>query len=119
LEIMKKLLLTVAAVCSAFALTAQARTSSPGEIAGYNTCLEAGHEQLDGLALSRTFFVGESADSHVFYINGTAWDGGDRIKVRITCDTSKNGRQLLSIHTGEGRFAKDHSNGHLQVAGIQ
>ena len=116
---MKKLLLTAAAVCSAFAMTAQANTSSPGQVAGYNTCVDAGHEQLNGLALSRTFYVGKSADSRIFFINGTAWEDGDRVKVRISCDTSKNGHQLLSIHTGEGRFAKDHSNGHLQVAGIR
>ena len=113
---MKKTLLILVAATASIAIAAQARVSSPAEMTGYNTCVNASEGQFRGLVLSREYFLAQNTGAKSYYLNGTAWENGDRVHVRIACDTSNNGRDLKNVTTKQGRFALRKSTGPVRVA---
>ena len=113
---MKKTLLILVAAAASIAIAAQARVSNHAEMTGYNTCVNASEGQFHGLVLSRDYFVAQNPGAKSYYINGTAWENGDRIAVRIACDTSNNGRDLKNVTTGSGRFALHKNTDPVRVA---
>ena len=83
---------------------------------GYNTCLTASDGEYEGLMLSRTYYLSEAEGKNTYYINGTAWDNGQRVDVRFSCETSGNGHTLLSQASSLGRFAIEGAPQGLDVA---
>lgn len=97
-------------------LTAGAQPSNPTEFRGYSTCVDAAEAQLSGLVTSREYFINRSAEKRQYFINATAWDAGDRARVRVACETSRNGRKLLELTVDEGRFVLDDGTVTVRVA---
>jgi len=113
---LKKILLISAAAASAVAMSAQAKTSSLSEMRGYEACVEAAGSEFDGLALSRIYYINEESDKNVYYVNGSAWEAGERVSVRLSCDTSKGGHQVLSANSNLGRYSIERGRTTIEVA---
>ena len=99
-----------------FVTDVQAAASSPAEHRGYEACLSATADSLQGLTTERSYLLSNSADQRTYYINATAWQDGQRAQVGITCATSKSGRDVLSHAVTDNRYAAASSDG-IQVAG--
>lgn len=98
---------TVLAVAALGATSAaSAATSSPSDHRGYQTCVKAlDTESLSGVVFPRVYYIAHQAEAKTYYLNATAWQNGERVVKRITCETSANGRQVTSFATNDGRFA--------------
>jgi len=112
----KTALLFTAAAASVFTVTAQAKLSSSSEMRGYNACVSAAAPEFNGLKLARNYYLNEEADKNVYYVNGSAWQSGERVSVRISCDTTTNGVRLLSQTSNTGRYGIDRTNVRVEVA---
>ncbi|HSG88568.1 MAG TPA: hypothetical protein VLA56_05105 [Pseudomonadales bacterium] len=97
-------------------LGAQAQVSTESEFRGYSTCIDAAKDEVKGLVTSRDYFIARNSDASQFFINGTAWNDGDRVAVRVACDTSRNGRKLLDLAIDDGRFVLDNGSVTVRVA---
>ncbi len=74
---------------------------------GYNRCVKAFDGQgLSGVTLPRFYYINHTADSKTYYVNASAWENGNRVSKRITCETSASGRELHAVETADGRFAR-------------
>ena len=113
---MKKTLLILVAAAASISIAAQARVSTLTEFKGYNACVSASEDEFRGLVLSREYFLAQNSGTKTYYLNGTAWENGDRIPVRIACDTSGNGRELKSVTMNQGHFALRRSSDPVRVA---
>jgi len=113
---LKNTLIYTAAAASLMTMTAQAKLSSSSELRGYNVCIEAAEPEFNGLQLSRNYYLNEEGDKNIYYVNGSAWQSGERVAVRISCDTSANGRQLLSQTSNSGRYSNERATVRVQVA---
>ncbi|MCZ6459792.1 MAG: hypothetical protein O6766_10560 [Gammaproteobacteria bacterium] len=111
------LIATVAAAAAVFTASAQAGTSSVSEFRGYNNCLEAATKPYEGVVADRAYYLSRAGSAQTYYINATAWASGDRVHLRITCDTSKNGRELLRSSIDSGRFKLARPTVRVEVAG--
>jgi len=59
----------------------------------------------DGLVLDRTYLMKEGTESKTFYINGNVWAAtGERQKLRTSCVTDSNGRNVTALTTDSGRY---------------
>ena len=112
----KTIILTAATALIGTASIAQARTSSDMEFRGYNTCLDAAENVSDGLVPSRQYFVNRDGADATYYINATRWEEGERAAVRISCETTTRGAQLVSKVIEDGRFTNDGSTVRVEVA---
>ncbi len=113
---MKKTTVAIAALAAVLGASAQAKVSSQSEFAGYNACVEASEADHNGLVLSRVYYLSSQGDTNTYYLNGTAWENGERVDVRISCNTSRNGRTLIDQTSSNGRFAIDGGTGSFDVA---
>ncbi len=113
---LKNLFVIGAAAASLMAATAQAKISSASELRGYEACVEAADPEFNGLKLSRVYYLNEGTDKNTYYLNGSAWQAGERVDVRISCDTSTNGYDLLNQTSNVGRYALDSVADPVQVA---
>jgi len=113
---MKKSLLFIAAVAAVFSATAQAKLSSLSEFRGYNNCLDAATTPYEGVVANRAYYLSRAGSAQTYYINVTAWASGERVNLRITCDTSTNGRELLRSSIDSGRFKLARPNVRIEVA---
>ena len=104
---MKKSLVIAAAVAATASTAAYAKNSSPAEFRGYENCVGAAEEQSNGLTTPRSYLVNTAGENTNYYINGSRWEAGERESVRISCETTKNGRVLLSSAVEPGRFVQD------------
>lgn len=113
----KHILSAVGAVLVAGAsMAAHAQPSNPIEFRGYSMCVGAAEEQVSGLVTTREYFINRSASKNQYFINGTAWASGDRVAVRVACETSRSGRKLLDLAVDEGRFVLDDGSVSVRVA---
>ena len=111
----RALILTVAATVG-FSTGASAANSNPAEMRGFNRCV-AGFDasNLTGVTLPRVYYIATNAESKTYYLNTSAWQDGVRVAKRVTCKTSRSGRDLYSVQSADGRYAL--SNGRrLNVA---
>ena len=115
-SVIKNTLIFTAAAASLVTMTAQAKLSSSTELRGYNACVEAAAPEFKGLQLSRIYYLNEEADKNVYYVNGSAWQSGERVAVRISCDTSTSGHKLLSQTSNVGRYTNERATVRVQVA---
>ena len=104
---MKKSIVIAAAVVATASTTAYAQTSSPADFRGYEKCVAAADAESSGLTTPRTYLINKEGDNKSYYINGSRWEAGQREQVRISCETSKNGRVLLSSAVEPGRWVQD------------
>ena len=104
---MKKSLVIAAAVATTASTAAFAQTSSPAEFRGYENCVDAAEAESNGLTTPRSYLLNTAGDNTSYYINASRWAAGEREQVRITCETTKNGRVLLSSAVEPGRWVQD------------
>ena len=109
-------ILGAAALLSTLSVDAVAKTSSAPEYRGYANCVEAADGDLSGLVTGRDYFINRTPESNQYFINGTAWAEGERVEVRVQCDTSRNGRQLLDVSVAEGTYVLDQGQVNVRVA---
>jgi len=107
-------LTTLAVMTLAVSTGANAQTGR--ERAGLDTCLTATEKQLDGLEASSDYYFTRTDHANQYYINGTALQNGERVDVQISCETSRNGRALLSQSSGSGHFAQDPTTRTIEIA---
>jgi len=111
------LTVTVTAIAALSAATfADAKVSTGRELKGFDTCMAAAEQQFAGLKASSDYFFDRTSDRNVYYINATATENGKPVNVKISCDTSRNGRSLLSHNAVYGHFDQDPRAGAGQVA---
>ncbi len=74
---------------------------------GYETCLKQFHRDTRTLRTERRYFIDErSSDINTFYLNGKELTRQGRLQpVRMTCETPKRGRPILSAIVEPGEFA--------------
>ena len=113
---MKKSPLMIAAAAALLSASAFAGASKPAEFRGYQICLQANEDQFQGLVVDRNYLIQENADSRSYYINATAWENGERVNVGFSCQTSKNGRRLLT-NNGAAYTHYAAASSSVQVAG--
>ena len=113
---LKTLLIAGIAATTMMAATAQAKISSASELRGYEACVDAAAPEFNGLKLNRVYYLNEAGDKNTYYLNGTAWQNGERVDVRISCDTSTNGYDLLNQTTNIGRYAIEDGTRGIDVA---
>ncbi|MEE4359962.1 MAG: hypothetical protein V2I63_00410 [Pseudomonadales bacterium] len=101
----KLALIAATALTAGLSVSAQAQLSSPAEARGYDACLSAAETDYQGLVTKRDYFIAKQDASNVYYINATAWEGSDRVPVRVFCETSPNGRKLVNYSATAGRYA--------------
>ena len=109
-------LLSAAALVAGLAVDAEATTSSAPEYRGFENCVDAADAELPGLVTSRDYFFGRTPEANRYFINGTAWDSGERVHVRVACDTTRNGRELLDYTIAEGTFVLDSGRVDVRIA---
>ena len=99
--------LTLAAALSAISLAplAEARPSSHSELRGLENCMDAAADEGMETNPGRTYYIQKEDGENNYFINGFAWQNGDRVPLRIACTTSSNGRQLVSLDFAEGRYS--------------
>ena len=93
-----------------------AKPSDSAELRGYDKCLDAAAEQSRGLATQRTYLLNTQGAQNQYYINASRWEDGNRVAVRIACETSANGRTLLSQSMTPGRFDTQRGRVSVEVA---
>lgn len=116
MDIMKPKHVIGAVLVAGASLTAFAQPSNPIEFRGYATCVDAAEAQVSGLVTTREYFISRSAQKNQYYINGTAWEAGDRVDVRVACETNRSGRRLLDLAVDGGRFVLDDGSVSVRVA---
>lgn len=104
---MKKTLVIATALAATATTTAYAKNSSPAEFRGYTNCVNAVQAQSQGFTTPRAYLLNTEGENTSYYINANRWQAGEREQVRITCETSKNGRVLLSSVVEPGRWVQD------------
>ena len=104
---MKKSLVIAAAVVATASTAAYAGPSSPAEFRGYENCVNAVEDQNAGLTTPRSYLLKREGSNTNYYINGSRWEDGAREQVRISCETTKNGRVLLSSAVVPGRWVQE------------
>jgi len=99
---------------------AAAAISDPAELRGYNSCVKAASAEsggeLSSADLSRIYYLAKQGNSHTYYVNAGSWQDGVRVSKRITCETSRSGREVYSMNTSNGRFARSSETNQAIVA---
>ena len=114
---MKTSFILAAAVTATVATTAvEAKNSSPAEYRGYENCIEAADEQSHGLVTKRTYLISKDNEVTNYFVNGSRWEDGDRAQVRITCETTKAGRELLSTVIEPGKWVQERGVVRVELA---
>lgn len=110
-------MLTVASGLVLASGSAFAGPSSSAELRGYSKCISAASEQSLGLAANRYYLLNNEGEQNQYFINASRWESGDRVPVRIACETSANGRVLISQAIETGRYATQRGRVSVEVAG--
>lgn len=96
--------------------SALAQPSSPAEFRGYSKCVDMAEQASRGLTTSRNYLTSQTDSERAYFINGTRWEQGDRVKVRINCETSLSGRTLFSQNIDRGQFRDSRGSVTVEVA---
>lgn len=113
---MTKSLIIGAVLFAGLSAGAVAKPSSAPEYRGYTACIDAAEAEASGLVATREYFIARSDEMNQYFINATAWEAGDRVTVRVSCDTSRNGREVLGLDVADGRFVLDNGTVNVRVA---
>ena len=109
-------ILTAMAATLSFSAVVEARTSSDAEMSGYKTCLKQADQESNGLVPSRYYLIDKSGKTTLYYINATRWEDGTRSTVRVACETSTRGKNLLTSSIEQGRFENEGPRVTVEVA---
>lgn len=83
---------------------------------GYKNCVAAfDSPDLSGVTFPQHYYISRQSDATDYYLNAHAWENGVRVAKRVACQTSKNGRVVLSVEADDGQYALA-SNSALNVA---
>jgi hypothetical protein len=99
-------------LCVGLALCLAAGMVSAGSLIdqrGYVTCVDdvqRDYPRHAGLVHGRYYFHEQSRDSMTYYVNSTAWQDGDRVRLRTRCLTDSYGRDLMARETHPGRWVQ-------------
>lgn len=115
-NISNKIKVLAASTLALASATALAQPSNSAELRGYDKCLDAAAEQSQGLAPQRFYLLNTEGEQNQYFINASRWEDGNRVAVRIACETSANGRTLLSQSVVPGRFDTQRSRVSVEVA---
>ena len=107
---------TAALTTVAFAPASFATPSTHAELRGYQACLEANEEGFTGLRTQRNYMFTKTETGRTYYINATAWQNGERVKIGFSCDTTSNGRLVQNQGVSYNHFVAS-SRAPAQVAG--
>ncbi|MCZ6855720.1 MAG: hypothetical protein O7G86_17545 [Gammaproteobacteria bacterium] len=89
-------------------------------IRGFESCVDAAKAEFaNGFMYRRTYFIDSDGPANAYFINASAWQAGERIQLRITCETSSNGSELLTFTSAPDRFILNRGTLSIQVAGNQ
>ena len=109
-------LLASAALLTAAAVEVDAKSSTNTEFRGYENCVSAAEGETRGLVTSREYLIHRTPDMNQYFINASAWNEGERVRVRVACDTSRNGRRLLDLSVADGSYVLDQGQVNVRVA---
>jgi hypothetical protein len=109
-------LLGSAVFLAGVAVDVDAKPSSAPEFRGYETCVGAADADLSGLVTARGYYINRTPTENQYFINGTAWEQGERVQVRVACDTTRNGRTLLEFDVAQGTYVLDRGQVNVRVA---
>ncbi len=74
---------------------------------GYDNCVDAiAAGDLSGITYPRHYLISRQSDKTDYYLNAYAWENGARVAKRVACQTSKNGRVVLSLQADDGQYAR-------------
>ncbi|MEM1435179.1 MAG: hypothetical protein AAGG11_14055 [Pseudomonadota bacterium] len=85
-------------------MTATAGTASFAESRGYARCVQLIAEDSRGLVADRDYQIQKSAEGQEYFINASRWESGKRADVRINCETTRNGRRMVSLNVEPGSY---------------
>lgn len=97
---------------AAMGLWLAAGTAGAGYLAterGYDSCidnLEGAYPRRARLVHARYYYYSASSVDMTYYVNSTAWEDGDRVRLRTRCMTDRLGRDLLARETEHGRWVR-------------
>ncbi len=112
-------LLSILTVVIAGAVHAAPR-SHPSELRGFETCVDAAKSEFaNGFVYGSTYLIDRDGPTNAYFINASAWQAGERVLLRITCETSSNGSELLTYSYAPGRFIPKRGTVSIQVASNQ
>ena len=83
---------------------------------GYDLCGSEIRAQGEGVTLSPIHFLQRRDTTHMYYINSTAWEDGERVHQRSACETKKSGRKILALETSYGRWKQQQGVVGIEVA---
>ena len=107
---------TAALLALAATVGVEARPSSHKELRGYANCVDAADAQSNGLVPARKYLVEKQPEAMYYFVNATRWEEGERNHVRISCETTTNGRKLLNASIENGRFDTNSTRVRVEVA---
>jgi|GEM_PF-1385152 len=100
----------------AFSALSEARDGTFADQRGFANCHSEFHAASVGLVTDRHHFVDKSDKNPRFYINGTRWEAGSRTDVKMACDTSASGANVLASEITAGRYKALHTKITIDVA---
>lgn len=106
-------IISAAAMVSANAMAGQ---SSPAEYRGYSKCIDVAQQESNGLTPKRNYLMSKDGATFDYYINASRWESGDRVAVRIACQTGSYGRILISHSIEPGQFNQRRGEVSIEVA---
>jgi hypothetical protein len=103
-------LLKTSAAIGLFLATGVAVAANPLVVnRGYVSCiddLERDYPRRAGLVQSRYYYHAGHAEEMIYFVNSTAWQDGDRVRVRTRCLTDRSGHHVTGIETNPGRWIR-------------
>jgi len=98
-----------AAIATSLILFAGVASANPpssfAQATGLQNCLAAAERDARFLRTERTYYVNESGESRIYYINGVGRLADGSGAVRIACETTASGRRVLDVSVDGGRYA--------------
>jgi len=115
-SVVGKLLASSLVLSAGLGLSTSAVASDLVDQRGYESCVDAfDTRDLSGVTFPRHYYISRQSDTTDYYLNAHAWENGARVAKRVACQTSKNGRVVLSVESGDGQYALA-ANSALNVA---
>lgn len=83
---------------------------------GYEACVDdmaRDYPRQARLAHATHYYQDATEDAMTYFVNSTAWEKGDRVRLKTRCLTDRFGRDLMSRHTEHGSWVE--SRGRVTV----
>lgn len=100
----KSVLIAAVSSLTIISAAAQAGVATVREARGYDACLAANGKRFERIVAGRDYYLNSTENGRIYYINATAWEQGERMKVGLSCETTKSGRRVLSHRVTDKQF---------------